>query len=110
MKKVQIKTAVVTGALALTALIAARPAAAATHFSVGVGVGPAYGYYSAPPPAPGPNYYWTDGYYNPYGTWIAGYWAPRAYVAPRYYDRDDYRRYDRDDHRGHDRDDHGRRR
>jgi hypothetical protein len=69
---------------------------AQSRFSVGIGVG-LPGYYAPPPvvayrpPYPGPGYYWVDGYYNPYGSWIAGYWAPPAYgygygyVAPRYY-------------------------
>src|SRR4051812_16451315 len=101
---------------------AAKPAKAETHFSFGIGVGPSYGYYAPPPvvyarPAyPGPGYYWTDGYYDPYGAWIEGFWAPRVYVrpygyiAPRVYDRGYFgsdRRGFRDDsrRRGYDRDD-----
>jgi hypothetical protein len=70
---------------------------AQSRFSVGIGIG-SPGYYAPPvvayrPPYPGPGYYWVDGYYDPYGSWIAGYWAPPAYgygygygyVAPRYY-------------------------
>jgi hypothetical protein len=74
---------------------------AQSRFSVGIGIG-APGYYAPPPvavyrpPYPGPGYYWVDGYYDPYGAWIAGYWAapaygygygyaPRYYAAPRYY-------------------------
>jgi hypothetical protein len=119
MKRNRIGKSIMAAALILVGTIfVSRPAKAETHFSIGIGVAPGYGYYAPPPvvyrpPYPGPGYYWTDGYYNPYGTWIAGYWAPRAYIAPRYYggayyggnyrrdfDRDDHRRYDRDDFRG----------
>jgi len=124
MKHNRIKMALTTALMLAGSVLISRPAQAATHFSIGVGVGPSYGYYAPPvvayrPVAPGPDYYWTDGYYNPYGTWVAGYWAPRAYVAPYYggyrrdFYRDDHRRYDRDDHRRYDRDDYrerGRRR
>ena len=104
-----------TAALMLAApLFTATPAKAETHFSFGIGVAPGYRYYAPPPvyyrpPYPGPGYYWTDGYYDPYGAWIGGYWAPRAYVAPyyggRFYNgyRGDYyrdRHYDRRDYRG----------
>jgi hypothetical protein len=104
MKDLRIKIATISAALALTALVSARPAAAETHFSIGVGVGSGYGYYTAPPPAPGPDYYWTNGY-NDHGSWRAGYWARRAYAAPRNYGRDYRHDFDRDDHRGHDRND-----
>ena len=71
---------------------------AESRFSFGFGIGTP-GYYYAPPPVavyrppyPGPGYYWMDGYYDPYGAWVAGYWAPPAYgygygygYAPRYY-------------------------
>ena len=68
---------------------------AESRFSVGIGIG-APGYYAPPPPVvvyrppyPGLGYYWVDGYYDPYGAWTAGYWAPPAYgfvySAPRYY-------------------------
>ena len=101
---------------------------AESHWSVGIGIG-APGYYAPPvvayrPPYPGPGYYWVDGYYDPYGSWIAGYWAPPryyarpygygyGYAAPRFYggyyrrdfDRDDFRRgRDRERERGGDRD------
>jgi hypothetical protein len=74
------------GALMLAGLLfSASPAKAESHFSIGIGVGP--GFYAPPPvvyrpPYPGPGYYWTDGYYDPYGVWVAGFWAPRAYVRP----------------------------
>jgi hypothetical protein len=99
------------------AMFTAKPASAETHFSIGIGVGPGYGYYAPSrvvyrPPYPRPGYFWTDGYYDPYGEWVAGYWAPRAYVAPGYYQRGSYggyrRDFDRDDHRRFDRDDHRR--
>jgi hypothetical protein len=41
------------------------------------------------PPYPGPGYVWVEGYYDPYGDWIDGYWSLPPYtgaywVAPRY--------------------------
>ncbi len=88
------------------ALLAGGSMFAQTRFSIGVNLGGGgRGYYqSAPayaasiPPCPGPDYFWTDGYYSQsYGRndWVAGYWARRPYnygyqVAPRYnnsYDR-----------------------
>jgi hypothetical protein len=114
-------------AFMLGLVFTAQTAKAESHFSFGISVGPSYGYYAAPPPAiyrpayPGPGYFWTDGYYDPYGVWIDGFWAPRGYVrpygysAPRVYDRGYFRGYgrgfDRDDfrRRGFDRDDRRRR-
>lgn len=106
MKKNRIGMGMIVGAIMLMGLIfTASPANAQTHFSIGIGVGPSY--YAPPPvvygpPYPGPGHYWTDGYYDPYGSWIEGFWGPRAYVrpygygyaAPRYYGgsrRDFYR-------------------
>jgi hypothetical protein len=127
MKKNRIGMGFLAAAFMLGLVFTAQTAKAESHFSFGVSVGPSYGYY-APPPAiywpayPGPGYYWTDGYYDPYGVWIDGFWAPRgyvrpyAYIAPRVYDRGyfgGYRRgFDRDDfrRRDFDRDDHRRRR
>jgi hypothetical protein len=108
MQNNRIKMALTTALILAGTVLISSPAKAATHFSIGIGVAPSYGYAPAPyrPVAPGPNYYWTDGYYNPYGTWVTGYWAPRAYVAPynngyrRDFDRDDHRRYARDDFHG----------
>ena len=95
MKKNRIGLGILTGALMLTGLLfTARPAKAESHFSFGLGIGP--GYYApppvvyAPPPvayapvAPYPGYVWTDGYYNPYGVWVNGFWGPR-YGYGRYY-------------------------
>ena len=124
----RIGMAIIASAWMLVGLVfMAKPAKAESNFSIGIGVGPSYGYYAPPPvvyrpPYPGPGYNWTDGYYDPYGAWIAGFWAPRPYVRPyrygyiaprlyggRYYggfrrgfDRDDFRRgrFDRDDFRG----------
>src|SRR5262252_2405122 len=62
---------------------------AESHWSVGIGIGTP-GYYAPPPvvvyrpPYPGPGYYWVDGYYDPYGSWIGGYWAPPRYYQPYY--------------------------
>jgi len=88
MKTNRIITGIMTGALMLASLaFTATPAKAESHFSVGIGLGPGYGYYAPPPvvyrpPYPGPGYYWTDGYYDPYGVWVAGFWGPRAFVRP----------------------------
>lgn len=117
MKKNRIGMGILAGALMLMGvLFTASPAKAESHWSIGIGVGP--GYYAPPPVVyrpvyPGPGYYWTDGYYDPYGVWVEGFWAPRAYarpygygygyVAPRYYGGyyGGYRRgFDRDDFRG----------
>jgi hypothetical protein len=95
-------------------LLAGGSVFASTHFSIGVGVGTP-GYYAPSaavavrPPCPGPGYSWVDGYYDPYGAWIAGYWAApvNTYVAPYYgrgFDRDDHWFRDRDDYRFRDRD------
>jgi len=73
---------------------------AAPRISVGIGFGAPAPVVVARPACPGPGYNWVDGYYGPNGVWVAGYWAPPAVVvAPRYHDRDDFRRFDRDDHR-----------
>ncbi len=53
------------------------------------------------PAAPGPNFVWINGYYEPAGRdyrWREGYWAPRPYphavwVAPRYTGHRYYRGY-----------------
>jgi len=101
-------------------LLAGSSAFAQSRFSVGIGIGAPV--VAARPYAPGPGYTWVDGYYDPYGRWINGYWAPPAvsfgyaqgYASPfnfnggfrRDFDRDDHRDFDRDDHRGFERDDH----
>lgn len=83
MKKNRTAMGILAGALMLAGLFfTASPAKAQSRFSIGIGVGP--GYYAPPPvvyrpPYPGPGYYWTDGYYDPYGAWMAGFWGPRAY-------------------------------
>ena len=127
MKKNRIAAGAFVGVLALTGLLFTEsPARAESHFSIGIGVGPVY--YPPPPvvvyrpPYPGPGYYWTDGYYDPYGVWVAGFWAPRPYARSygygygggyygyyrRDFDRDDHRRFDRDDSHGRRDWDHGR--
>jgi len=107
------------------ALLAGGSMFAETRFSIGVNLG-GYdrGYYAPPPytavrpPCPGPDYIWTDGYWDQdYGrrVWHDGYWNRQSYgyrVQPRYdnggyegYGRHDYDRgfrRDRDD--DHDRD------
>jgi hypothetical protein len=77
------------------ALLAGSSLFAAPAVRIGVAIG-------APPPppvvryvrpvAPGPNFVWIGGYYEPFGgayRWREGYWAPRPYpravwIAPRY--------------------------
>jgi hypothetical protein len=118
MKTKRMKWVTMAGVLLTGLLMTGSSLLAETHFSIGIGVG-APGYYGPPPPValayrppyPGQGYYWVDGYYDPYGSWFAGYWAaPRyvrpygygyGYVAPRSYGGY-YRRYDRDDYRGRD--------
>jgi hypothetical protein len=75
-------------------LLTGGSAFAATRVAIGVGVGTPYGYY-APPPCPGPDYTWVEGYWDtagPHRDWRGGHWAPPVRVrnyraAPRY----DYR-------------------
>ena len=40
----------------------------------------------ARPACPGPGYTWVDGYYEPNGGWVAGYWAPppAVRIGPSY--------------------------
>jgi hypothetical protein len=92
-------------------LLAGSSAFAETRFSIGVGLGAPM--VASRPFSPGPGYTWVDGYYDPYGNWINGYWAPPVAsfgFAPRYdnrfyggirrdFDRDDRRDFDRDGHR-----------
>ena len=113
MKKNRIAMGILAGGLMMLTglLFVASPAKAESHFSIGIGIGP--GYYAPPPviyrpPYPGPGYYWTDGYYDPYGVWVGGFWG-RGYARPygygyggpgfggywggyrRGFDRDDFR-------------------
>lgn len=87
-------------------LLAGSSAFAQSRFSVGVGIGAPV--VASRPFSPGPGYTWVDGFYDPYGAWINGYWAPPVAsfgYAPSYgairgnFDRDDHRNFDRDDHR-----------
>lgn len=88
MKKNRIGIGILTGALMLMGLMFTASAANAQRIGFGVSVGP--GYYAPPPVAyaapapyayapvaPYPGYVWTDGYYNPYGVWVSGFWGPR---------------------------------
>jgi hypothetical protein len=93
---------------ALTLAAATLIPAAAAHAQVGIAVqigppAPAYYYGAYAPPCPGPDYYWTPGYYAG-RVWVPGRWVYRAYYGPRYYHHDEYYRHDHDwdDH------DHGR--
>jgi len=94
-------------------LLAGSSAFAQSRFSIGVGIGAPV--VASRPFSPGPGYTWVDGYYDPYGGWISGYWAPPVASFGfgfnngfnngfrRDFDRDDHRGFDRDDHRGFDR-------
>lgn len=78
-------------------LLAGGALVAQPRLAVGVQVG-GPGYYPAVPappamayvpPCPGPGYVWIDGYYDPYGSWVGGYWALPPYagaywVGPRF--------------------------
>ncbi|MEO8050765.1 MAG: hypothetical protein ABI833_10150 [Acidobacteriota bacterium] len=86
MKKNRIGMGRLAGALMLMGLIFTASPANAQRIGIGIGVGP--GYYAPPPVytrppvayasvAPYPGYVWTDGYYNPYGAWVGGFWGPR---------------------------------
>ena len=92
-------------------LLAGSSAFAETRFSIGVGLGAPV--VASRPFYPGPGYTWVDGYYDPYGTRIDGYWAPPVAsfgFAPRYDNRfyggfrRDFDRRDLDRRRDFDRD------
>ena len=91
MKKNRIAMGFLAGALMLAVLFLTAGTANAQRIGIGIGVGVAPGYYAPPPVAyapPYPGYFWTPGYYNPYGVWIGGYWGPRfgfgrPFVGPR---------------------------
>ena len=91
--------------LAFTGILGAAAAAAQAQVGIAVRVGPPapYVYDSYQPACPGPDFYWTAGYYSG-RTWYPGRWMHRDGYR---YDHRDYR-YDRHgfDHRGWD---HGRR-
>lgn len=53
---------------------------AAPRFSIGVGFGAPAPVAVVQPPCPGPGYSWVDGFYEPNGVWVAGYWAPPVAV------------------------------
>ena len=86
----------------LVMMLVAGSAMAAPRFGFSVGIGAPAPVAVVQPPCPGPGYVWVDGYYEPDGDWVQGYWrapAVNVVVGPRYYDRDDYRRnFDRDRH------------
>jgi hypothetical protein len=110
--------------LLVLALLAGGSIFAQTRFSVGINLGGgSRGYYTqgppayavAVPPCPGPDYFWTDGYWSQgYGSaWVNGYWARRPYdggfyqAGPRYNNayvqRGFNRGYERSENRGFDR-------
>jgi len=49
---------------------------AAPRVRVGIGIGVPAPVAVVRPACPGPGYSWVDGYYDPNGVWVAGYWAP----------------------------------
>ena len=56
---------------------------AAPHVAVRFGIGVPAPVAVVRPACPGPGYIWTDGYHEPNGVWVAGFWAPPiARVAP----------------------------
>ena len=76
------------------ALLAGSSMFAQSRFSIGVQVGgydqgysePTPVYSSQIPPCPGPDYGWTEGYWQQdYGrrVWIAGFWARQRFHGPR---------------------------
>ncbi len=92
-----LRTLALTGVVAAAA-VAAQPQAQA-QVGIAVRVAPPVYYSAYVPPCPGPDFYWTAGYYA--GTvWVPGRWIHRDhyYVAHR-----DYGFYHHDfDHRGWD--------
>jgi hypothetical protein len=95
--------------LAFTGILGAAAAAAQAQVGIAVNLGPpappvVYAGYQ--PPCPGPDFYWTAGYYAG-GVWCPGRWMHRDY----YYGHRDFHNYGyarayNFDHRGWD---HGRR-
>jgi hypothetical protein len=75
-------------------LFAGAPAFSAPQVAVGIRIGPPPRprYVRVRPIAPGPDYYWVDGYWYPVGhryRWHSGYWTRPPYsgavwVGPRY--------------------------
>jgi hypothetical protein len=104
--KPTLRTLALTGIVAAAAI--AGQAKAQAQVGIAVQVAP-QGYYGTyVPPCPGPDFYWTPGYYAG-SYWMPGRWVhrDRYYVEHRDYrfDHHDYDRHDFD-HRGWD---HGRR-
>ncbi|MBV8631539.1 MAG: hypothetical protein JOZ83_11480 [Silvibacterium sp.] len=96
--------------LALTGIVAAAAVAgqaqAQAQVGIAVRVGPPVYYSGYVPPCPGPDFYWTSGYYA--GTiWVPGRWVHRDRYYVRDWDdhRDRYYARDWDDHRDYDRHD-----
>ena len=80
---------------------------AAPRVTFGIGIGVRAPVAVVRPACPGPGYTWVDGYNQPNGVWVNGYWAPP--VVNYGYDRDHDRRVDFDrgrgiDHQNFDRD------
>jgi len=85
---------------------------AAPHVAVRFGIGVSAPVAVVRPACPGPGYNWVDGYYQPNGAWVAGYWAPpvvrvapvvRYAPSPVFRDRDGDHDRDRDHNRDFDR-------
>ncbi len=78
---------------------------AAPRVNIGIGFGAPATVAEVRPACPGPGYTWVDGYRQPNGVFVAGYWAPPVVVRqePPRFDRlharyDVHARFDRDDH------------
>lgn len=95
------------------ALLAGGSLFAETRFSIGIHIGGnAPGYYAPPayaavrPPCPGPDYVWTDGYWDQGSgrrNWVNGFWNRRPSFRAFDHDRGRYQRgrdFNRDDNRG----------
>jgi hypothetical protein len=86
--KTLMKTFMMISVLALT-LLAVQPAQAAqVSFGIQIGTPPPAPVYIAPPPSPGPDYVWVDGYYYPvsgHWRWHAGYWTRAPYAGAHWY-------------------------
>ncbi|MBV8115155.1 MAG: hypothetical protein JO300_10465 [Silvibacterium sp.] len=117
--KPTLRTLALTGIVAAAAI--AGQAKAQAQVGIAVQVGPQGYYYGAyTPPCPGPDFYWTPGYYAG-SYWVPGRWVHREHYYvhdwdDHYYHRDyGYYRHDHDWDRHYDRDDdhrgwdHGRR-
>jgi hypothetical protein len=82
-KNVFLSTIAAPAAAAIMAFALATPAASAqVSFGIHIGNPPPPLRYEARPPAPGPGFVWSEGFYEPYNgayRWHAGYWNRPPY-------------------------------